>query len=84
MWTRVHEDETLPALCISRIGRDKVGLRSIREGERIERKIEKWTESLSFRSTNIRDCESDLPTREEEGNPISDIDSETIRELIID
>jgi hypothetical protein len=84
MRPRVCEDEPLPCLSVGRIGRDEVGLRSGAECNRIERKVEKWTKSLSCTLANIGYRESDRLTREEELDRISDLDSETTREVSID
>lgn len=84
MWPRVREDELFPTFSICRIGRDEVGLRSSAECNRIERKVEKWAKSLSRTFANIRNSESDRLSREEELNRISDLDSETTREVSID
>lgn len=84
MRSGVREDTALPYLSIWSIGRREVGLRSGAERLRVKWEIEKRGESCFFTIANIRYSESDTLSWEEELDTISEVDTESFREFIVD
>ena len=84
MRSRVREDPAFPCLSIRSIRGREVGLRSRAKRLGVKWKIEKRSESCLFTIANIRYSEGDTLPWEEELYTISEVDTESFRELIVD
>ncbi len=84
MRSGVREDPSFPYLRIWSICRREVGLRRGTERHRVKWEIEKRSESCLFTIANIRYSEGDTLPWEEKLDTIPEVDTESLREFIVD